>query len=421
MKATAKKTELTIVESSPADRAELALKSRETEKDLRELVARSVSITAPTNADGRQECHAAYMALRNARVAIETTGKKAREDATAFSKAVIAEEKKLVAIVDGEETRLKALRDEWDAAREAERQAMIEAERARVAALRAILSDLACLPATLAGSSSQAIREALAGLSIAYYLEQCAELADEVATTYSAAVHSLEQMISEAEDREAAEAARLAAEAEAKAAAEAEAARVAAESERLAREREAFEAEQARVAEVARIEAEKLAEERRKIDAERAEFEAMLKATEAEKSSQCEPPADCSENFAAAENFGGVDDALEEMVDDLLVDLAAAEHESPAPYTGTAVRDGMTLQDAANAVCGHVPHGYLVLLCMENGSAFVIVNDPHDFDVALPDSSDKSLAEQINDAVRAAWAHFISLVPADNQTGSAKP
>jgi len=427
MKATAKKTELTVVESSPADRAELALKSRETEKDLRELVARSVSITAPTNADGRQECHAAYMSLRNARVAIETTGKKAREDATAFSKAVIAEEKKLVAIVDAEETRLKALRDEWDAAREAERQAMIEAERARVAALRDRIADIHLLPSRCVGLFSGHITPIMIALE-ATDLSTFEELTDEAVDAHRIAVDRVTELYHKAIADEAAERARIEAEAEAKAAAEAEAARVAAESERLAREREAFEAEQARVAEAARIEAEKLAEERRKIDADRAAFEAMLKATEVEKTPEApavdawfEPKATEAPVYSAhlTERLDEVDAMVDAMFDPVatLDDAQAYAGENVeghktsihvpelAPYTGTAVAETMTLADAANAVCGHVPHGYLVLLCMENGAAFVMLSDPQGIDVAIPDTADKTLAEQINDAVRAAWAH----------------
>ena len=58
--------------------------------------------------------------------------KAARDDATRFSKAVIAEEARLIAIIQPEESRLKVLRDEWDAKEAREKAAKAEAERLRV-------------------------------------------------------------------------------------------------------------------------------------------------------------------------------------------------------------------------------------------------------------------------------------------------
>jgi hypothetical protein len=117
------------------ERAAVALGSSKTEVDLRELVKQSVDIVTVNNAAGRDQAHRIGMNLKNARVAIEKTGKAAREDATAFSKAVIAEEKRLVNIIDGEEERVFALRDSWDAKIEAERQAKIDVEIARTKAI----------------------------------------------------------------------------------------------------------------------------------------------------------------------------------------------------------------------------------------------------------------------------------------------
>ena len=62
-------------------------------------------------APGRDQCHAAAMAALKARTAVVNAAKSARADATAFSRAVIAEEARLVALIEPEEIRLKALRD----------------------------------------------------------------------------------------------------------------------------------------------------------------------------------------------------------------------------------------------------------------------------------------------------------------------
>ncbi len=119
-------TQLTVQQ-----RAAVALQSDKAQAELTALAASSQSITAPTNSAGRAECHAAAMAAAGARIAISKAGKDARDDAMKFSKAVIAEEERLIAIIRPEEMRLKSLRDEYDA-----EQARIKAEKADAERLR---------------------------------------------------------------------------------------------------------------------------------------------------------------------------------------------------------------------------------------------------------------------------------------------
>ena len=102
-------TELTIVE-----RAAVALNSSSAEAHLTALARGTQHIVEVTNKAGREECHSAAMTALKARTAVITAGLDARADATAFGKAVIAEEARLVAIIEPEERRLKALRDAWD-------------------------------------------------------------------------------------------------------------------------------------------------------------------------------------------------------------------------------------------------------------------------------------------------------------------
>ena len=68
--------------------------------------------------------HAKRIELKKTRVSIEKRGKELREDAIKFSKAVIAKEKELVAIIEPEEIRLDQLED-------AAKQNAIEKERLR--------------------------------------------------------------------------------------------------------------------------------------------------------------------------------------------------------------------------------------------------------------------------------------------------
>ena len=130
-------TELTVVE-----RATQALAAVTTEEKLKQLAASSVGIEKITNAPGLTQCHAARMVLKNMRIEIERAGKAARDEATKFSKAVIAEEQRLIGIIEPEEARLARIQTEYEEAREAERRAKEEAERRRVAAIQERITTL---------------------------------------------------------------------------------------------------------------------------------------------------------------------------------------------------------------------------------------------------------------------------------------
>jgi hypothetical protein len=184
-------TELTVVE-----RAAIALTSPQHEKELRELVAASASIIAIKNKDGREQCHSALMTLKGRRTSIEKAGKAAREDATAFSKAVIAEEKRLVAIAEPEEIRLQDLRDDWDEAREAERQVRLNAERDRIKGIReAIDYGLKAWPTSAVGLSSAKIAAMLETLEAEEItLERYQEFSGEAEMAKVVSVDKLKEM-----------------------------------------------------------------------------------------------------------------------------------------------------------------------------------------------------------------------------------
>jgi len=277
-------------------RAALALSSEQTRKDLQELVAKSANIKEVKNTAGREECHGAAMALVRARTTITKTGKAAREDAAAFQKAVIAEEKSLIAITEGEETRLLALRDAWDAARAAEKAEAERIERVRVEQIHLRIADI-----REAGNLALQCRTSAAVLVLfdkmtAQVLEGFDEFTEEAENTRAATlarigeIHVMkfdeEQERARVKAEQEAEAARLAAE-------RAENARIAAELERqrqeaaereriAAQERAAQEAkaqaarEAAEAADKARRDAEekRLADERAELARQRAEFQA---------------------------------------------------------------------------------------------------------------------------------------------------
>jgi hypothetical protein len=131
-------------------RAAIALQSTAAEAHLRELLAGTVGITSVTNRAGREECHKAAMAITKARTAIVSAGKTARDDANAFSKAVIAEERRLIGIVEAEESRLKGLRDAWDAEQARIREEAEQREKARIDEILCRIQALRDYPAAAA-------------------------------------------------------------------------------------------------------------------------------------------------------------------------------------------------------------------------------------------------------------------------------
>ena len=69
------------------------------------------------------------------------------------------------------------------------------------------------------------------------------------------------------------------------------------------------------------------------------------------------------------------------------------------------------LQSIANDICQHLPDCYTVSLCMEEGAAWVTLRRRNVGMIELPDPVDKSLIEQLRDAVLCAHAHAFGEAP----------
>lgn len=237
-------TELTVIE-----RAAIALGTSERETELRALVAKSTDIVEIKNAAGRDQCHGAAMLLRTARTSIRKVGKDARDDATKLSKAVIAEEDRLVALIEPEETRLLGMRDAWDEAREAEKRAKLEAEQRRVAAIREHIDDIRAIAVRMAGCASYVVAAEIEDLeALSIDLDRFAELTGEAEAVRGVTLDKLRKLHAAARAHEA-------------------------EQERLAAERDELERQRAALAEQQRQEAEARAAREREEAAARAEQE----------------------------------------------------------------------------------------------------------------------------------------------------
>jgi len=256
-----------VVVLPPAERAALALKSSTIEAELRTLAASSADIVAVIDPAGRDQAHRMAMNLRNRRTEITRTGKEARDDANKFSTAVIAEEKRLIGLIEPEEERIFTLRDGYDA-----EQARIEAERVakerlRMEAHEAAISIIAKLPTEYLNKSAAEVLACRDKWAAEVPGDEWEEYREKAAAAIADAVEQLQAMY--VTKLAAEEAERIAEEAR-----ETERLRVAAEAERLATQR----AEQA--AEAQRL-ADQQAEMKRQADelaAQRAEFEAQQRA-----------------------------------------------------------------------------------------------------------------------------------------------
>jgi hypothetical protein len=286
-------TQLTVVE-----RAAIALNSTESRTKLRELAAQSASIVEIKNKAAREQCHSAAMVLRTRRTDIRKTGKTAREDATAFQKAVISEEDELVALIEPEEVRLITLRDAWDEAEAAEKRAKAEAEQKRVQGIRQRIDEIRATPTKWIGKPSADIGAAADVLSETIIdLASWQEFTGEATVERDHAVKTMREMQQKQAAHEAEQAQIAAAHAELERlrieAAERErvaAAERAEEEARLQAQREAHEAELRRQQAAAeaglrvereRIESENRAAQERADATARAEREAAQRAADA--------------------------------------------------------------------------------------------------------------------------------------------
>jgi hypothetical protein len=247
-------------------RAALALNATETEQHLAVLATKHKELTVIKNKDGREQVHGAAMELLKARTAIAKVSKTARDDATKFAKAVIAEEERLIALISPEEKRLFALRDEWDAEQERIRQEKVLAEQRRVERINAAIAEIAAIPTSLANASADVISAALGELEARNITEQdYEEFTEKAVWTRSEALQALTTLWGAAAEREA-EAKRLAE----------EQARLAAERAELERQRQELEEAKARAAAEAALAAQRAADEATaKAKAEAAQREAF--------------------------------------------------------------------------------------------------------------------------------------------------
>lgn len=254
------------------------------EQELAKKAKESKHITTITNTEGRDQVHGMRMVLKNARLEIEKRGKAARADARAFGDAVIAEEKRLIALIEPEEARLAAIQKTWDDRIEAERQAKVRAEQERQAAIQKRIQWMRdAIPHAVAATASEGLAKLMAAVD-GVVIDDTFEEAKDTAADVKAEVYAQLAKMHEAFVAREAESARLAAErAEFDRQRQEQVARDKVERDRIAAERKAFEEEQAAARETQRKERERIAaEQAAESERIRKEGEALAAAQRAE-------------------------------------------------------------------------------------------------------------------------------------------
>lgn len=290
-----------LVAKSPAERAIVALNSTKAETQLRDLVTKSADIVAVNSVDGREQAHRIAMTLKTTRVAIEKTGKAAREDAQAFSKAVITEENRLIAIISDEEKRVFKLRDEYDAEQARLKEEADRLARERVSAIRAKIDAVAHLPSTLGGADSARLVEELQKLvAMQPTAEEFDSLLAEMLLTIETVGSALSVLLDGARKREESERQRIADQ-------EAERAKLAAQAEENARIAAELERKRLETEAAAKAQADELSRLRAEMERERAELEALREAMKPKPAPADDvPPNTASVTLTSPENPAGV-------------------------------------------------------------------------------------------------------------------
>lgn len=267
-------TALTVVA-----RAAIALGSDKARTELAELVKKSANIVEVKNQAGREEAHSAAMALVRARTNIEKIGKAARDDATKFSKAVIAVEKELIGITQPEEDRLLGLRNAWDDARAAEKAEAERLERARITSIHERIAEIRGFADSALQSKSSLVVASLIAVLMDYPMKGFDEFDEEAANVRGLTLARMAE-IRDTKAEEEAERARVAAEQEA------ERQRLAAERDELARQQAEAKAQQDKIDAERRAQAEadaaELARQRKALAEENARINAELEKQRAE-------------------------------------------------------------------------------------------------------------------------------------------
>jgi DNA repair exonuclease SbcCD ATPase subunit len=218
--------------------------------------------------------------VRTARTDVEKRRKELKQDALDYGRLVDSTAKAITERLEAIEGPLKANKEQIDAENERIRKEKEEAERLRIAGIQSLIAAIANAPAAFAAASTERLRQAIEKawameISIADYEEFTQQATD----AKTAAISALSDLLTARIAADEAEAARIAEQARIDAERKAEAERLAAEQAALAAERAEFDRQQAE----ARRQQEEADQIRRETEAaEQAKRDAEARAQQAE-------------------------------------------------------------------------------------------------------------------------------------------
>lgn len=219
--------------------------------------------------------------VRTARTDVEKRRKELKQGALDYGRLVDSTAKAITERLEAIEGPLKANKEQIDAENERIKREKEEAEKARVSGIQSQIAAIANAPASLATATADRLRQAIEkAQAMEISISEYEEFTQQATDAKAAAIAALNDLLSARIAADEAEAARLAEQARIDAERKAEAERLAAEQARLAAERAEFDRQRAEAKEAeARAEAAKqAAAEAKKAAKAKAEVDAKLAA-----------------------------------------------------------------------------------------------------------------------------------------------
>lgn len=106
-----------------------------------------------------------------------------------------------------------------------------------------------------------------------------------------------------------------------------------------------------------------------------------------------------SSSFAKPEHLRQIADKLDQLNNEPPQNKLTRSDDNANDLADMMERGPIPLHVLANRVCKDLPDGFVITIAMENGSAWIELINSNGAEMALLDAADKSLDEQVNDAL----------------------
>lgn len=104
-------------------------------------------------------------------------------------------------------------------------------------------------------------------------------------------------------------------------------------------------------------------------------------------------------SFYESVHFRQIANILDILNSNLPQDKSTQLNDNADALADMMERGPIPLHVSANRVCKDIPDGFVITIAMKNGSAWVELINSNGAELTLPDAADKSIDEQVNDAL----------------------